>query len=130
MRPGGSGRRGGPSSRATRFCGGTTQGFLDQFQLESLSDLPAERELRSTGLLDSRAALAVVSERAAREEAAARAQGEGDEAEGEEGVEEGDEGLGAASGAMGAAPQAVGAGEAEDELAAELEEEAGGRAPG
>jgi segregation and condensation protein B len=33
---------------------GTTEGFLSQFSLEALSDLPGLEELRGTGLLDSR----------------------------------------------------------------------------
>ena len=46
---------------------GTTGAFLDQFNLKNLEDLPAEQELRASGLLDNRAALAVVSERVALE---------------------------------------------------------------
>jgi segregation and condensation protein B len=33
---------------------GTTEGFLSQFSLEALGDLPGLEELKGTGLLDSR----------------------------------------------------------------------------
>ena len=68
---------------------GTTPAFLDQFSLANLSDLPAERELRASGLLDGRAALAVVSEQAA------------EQGEGSEGSAEGAEGESAISGEAG-----------------------------
>ncbi|MDA7983996.1 MAG: SMC-Scp complex subunit ScpB [Alphaproteobacteria bacterium] len=57
-----------PQGRADRpghpLLWGTTAAFLDQFNLKNLEDLPAEQELRASGLLDGRAALAIVSERA------------------------------------------------------------------
>lgn len=43
---------------------GTTDGFLDQFGLESLKDLPGVEELRAAGLLDARPALAAYGARA------------------------------------------------------------------
>ena len=39
---------------------GTTEGFLDQFGLENLDDLPGLEELKAAGLLDKRAAIASV----------------------------------------------------------------------
>ena len=43
----------------------TTDGFLDHFGLESLSDLPGVKELEAAGLLDSRAAAGAYGNRAA-----------------------------------------------------------------
>ena len=43
---------------------GTTEAFLDHFGLESLKDLPGLEELKATGLLDSRPALAAYGARA------------------------------------------------------------------
>lgn len=39
---------------------GTTEGFLDQFGLENLDDLPGLEELKAAGLLDKRAAIVSV----------------------------------------------------------------------
>ncbi|MDA8030180.1 MAG: SMC-Scp complex subunit ScpB [Alphaproteobacteria bacterium] len=83
-----------PQGRADRpghpLLWGTTAAFLDQFNLKNLEDLPAEQELRASGLLDGRAALAIVSERAEAEKTDAEnalAAEEGDEDEGEESAE-------------------------------------------
>lgn len=51
---------------------GTTESFLDHFGLESLDDLPGIEELKATGLLDARPAIAAYG---------ALAGGEGDDAE-------------------------------------------------
>ncbi len=42
----------------------TTDAFLDHFGLESLKDLPGVKELKAAGLLDTRSAINVYSERA------------------------------------------------------------------
>lgn len=41
---------------------GTTEGFLDQFGLENLDDLPGLEELKAAGLLDKRAAIASIGD--------------------------------------------------------------------
>ena len=41
---------------------GTTEGFLDQFGLENLDDLPGLEELKAAGLLDKRAAIANIGD--------------------------------------------------------------------
>ena len=51
---------------------GTTEGFLDQFGLENLDDLPGLEELKAAGLLDKRAAIASIGDagKAGQEDAA------------------------------------------------------------
>ncbi|CAA7623508.1 Transcription regulator [Candidatus Terasakiella magnetica] len=55
------GRRRTPG-RPLTWC--TTDGFLDHFGLESLSDLPGVKELEAAGLLDARAAAGAYGNRA------------------------------------------------------------------
>ena len=55
----------------------TTEGFLDHFGLESLKDLPGVKELRAAGLLDTRPAISIYSERAHDDDVDADDAGEG-----------------------------------------------------
>lgn len=76
---------------------GTTEGFLDQFGLENLDDLPGLDDLKAAGLLDSRPAIATLDRKtkeavAAEVEAAGEEEDEVDLAEDE--LEEGDDGFG------------------------------------
>ena len=76
---------------------GTTEGFLDQFGLENLDDLPGLDDLKAAGLLDSRPAIATLDRKtkeavAAEAEAASEEEDEVDLAEDE--LEEGDDGFG------------------------------------
>jgi segregation and condensation protein B len=43
---------------------GTTEGFLDQFAMESIDDLPGMEELKAAGLIDKRPAIQTLSTRA------------------------------------------------------------------
>ena len=43
---------------------GTTEGFLDQFAMESIDDLPGINELKAAGLIDKRPAIQTLSTRA------------------------------------------------------------------
>ena len=43
---------------------GTTEGFLDQFAMESIDDLPGIDELKAAGLIDKRPAIQTLSTRA------------------------------------------------------------------
>jgi segregation and condensation protein B len=62
---------------------GTSTDFLDQFGLNSLSDLPGVDELKAAGLLDSRPVTTILGEAMGRDMAGPDAE-DGDEAEGEE----------------------------------------------
>ncbi|MDA0239884.1 MAG: SMC-Scp complex subunit ScpB [Proteobacteria bacterium] len=76
---------------------GTTEGFLDQFGLENLDDLPGLDDLKAAGLLDSRPAIATL-DRKTKEAVAAEAEASGEEDEevvlDEDELEDGDDGLG------------------------------------
>src|SRR3954454_16259887 len=53
-KPGWTGPRGRRKTPGRPLTFGTSDGFLSQFSLEALGDLPGLEELRGTGLLDSR----------------------------------------------------------------------------
>ena len=44
---------------------GTTEGFLDQFGMESIDDLPGMDDLKAAGLIDKRPAIQTLSTRSA-----------------------------------------------------------------
>jgi segregation and condensation protein B len=64
---------------------GTTESFLDYFGLESLDDLPGVQELKATGLLDARPAIAAYGALAGGEGDDARSAADGDQAPDREG---------------------------------------------
>jgi segregation and condensation protein B len=70
------GRRQTPG-RPVTWC--TTRTFLDHFGLSDIRDLPGLEELKASGLIDQRPAMASLSARGLLGEAAAQEEGEGDD---------------------------------------------------
>jgi segregation and condensation protein B len=70
---------------------GTTDSFLDHFGLESLDDLPGVQELKATGLLDARPAIAAFGALAGGEGDDAQPAADGDQAPDRQGAADGEE---------------------------------------